>query len=127
MVMALIKCPECGKEVSDKALSCPKCGCPINVIVTETEQERINVRRKNKGKICLIFGGILFLVSIVFSISVYETTLGLSARKVTRGLYGSDAIKYFFLHNVPDWLLWIAIILFIVGIIFLIISRKNKT
>ena len=27
--MALIKCPECGKEISDKAGSCPNCGCPI--------------------------------------------------------------------------------------------------
>lgn len=28
--MALISCPECGKEISDKALSCPNCGNPIN-------------------------------------------------------------------------------------------------
>ncbi|MDR0838838.1 MAG: zinc ribbon domain-containing protein [Oscillospiraceae bacterium] len=27
--MALIKCPECGTEVSDKAASCPKCAYPI--------------------------------------------------------------------------------------------------
>jgi len=27
--MALIKCPECGKEISDKAASCIHCGCPI--------------------------------------------------------------------------------------------------
>ena len=27
--MALIKCPECNTEISDKAESCPKCGCPI--------------------------------------------------------------------------------------------------
>ena len=27
--MALIKCPECGNVVSDKALSCPKCGFPV--------------------------------------------------------------------------------------------------
>ena len=27
--MALIKCLECGHEVSDKAVSCPQCGCPI--------------------------------------------------------------------------------------------------
>ena len=27
--MALIKCPECGKEVSDKAIACPNWGCPI--------------------------------------------------------------------------------------------------
>lgn len=24
----LIKCPECGKEISDKASACPFCGCP---------------------------------------------------------------------------------------------------
>ena len=28
--MALIKCPECGKQVSDRASSCPQCGCPIS-------------------------------------------------------------------------------------------------
>ena len=27
--MALINCPECGIEVSEKAIACPKCGCPI--------------------------------------------------------------------------------------------------
>lgn len=27
--MALIKCPECGKEVSDAAVSCPNCGFSI--------------------------------------------------------------------------------------------------
>ncbi len=27
--MALIKCPECGKDVSDKAQSCIHCGCPL--------------------------------------------------------------------------------------------------
>lgn len=28
--MALIKCPECKHDVSDKALSCPNCGYPMN-------------------------------------------------------------------------------------------------
>ena len=27
--MALISCPECATSVSDRALACPKCGCPI--------------------------------------------------------------------------------------------------
>ncbi len=26
--MALIKCPECGKDVSEKATACPGCGAP---------------------------------------------------------------------------------------------------
>ena len=28
--MALIKCPECGKEISDKANVCIHCGFPLN-------------------------------------------------------------------------------------------------
>ena len=27
--MALIKCPDCGNQVSDRAPTCPKCGAPI--------------------------------------------------------------------------------------------------
>lgn len=27
--MPLIKCPDCGREISDKAKSCIHCGCPI--------------------------------------------------------------------------------------------------
>ena len=31
--MALIKCGECGNEVSSNAISCPKCGNPIAAVV----------------------------------------------------------------------------------------------
>ncbi len=27
--MSMINCPECGKEISDKADTCPNCGCPL--------------------------------------------------------------------------------------------------
>ncbi len=30
--MALIKCSECGNEVSDQAFTCPKCGAPLKVM-----------------------------------------------------------------------------------------------
>ena len=29
--MALINCPECNKQISDKAAACPNCGCPISI------------------------------------------------------------------------------------------------
>ena len=29
--MALVKCEECKREISDKAVSCPHCGCPLSV------------------------------------------------------------------------------------------------
>lgn len=35
--MSLIKCPECGKEISDKAISCPMCGYPIKEISNELQ------------------------------------------------------------------------------------------
>lgn len=41
--MALIKCPECGKEISDKASACPNCGCPSSEwseIIDNKEPER---------------------------------------------------------------------------------------
>ena len=28
--MSLVKCSECGSEVSDQATTCPSCGCPLN-------------------------------------------------------------------------------------------------
>ncbi|WP_455714122.1 hypothetical protein [Anaerosporobacter sp.] len=28
--MALVACEECGREISDRAESCPHCGCPIS-------------------------------------------------------------------------------------------------
>lgn len=39
--MALIKCPECGKEVSDKAIACIHCGYPLDVANSDSV-EHIN-------------------------------------------------------------------------------------
>ena len=32
--MALIKCSECGREISDKAATCPGCGAPVSIATT---------------------------------------------------------------------------------------------
>lgn len=37
--MALIKCPECGREISDMAVSCPGCGLSINDYSDEKHHE----------------------------------------------------------------------------------------
>ena len=39
--MALIKCPECGKEISDKAGACPHCGCPIGSTGQQVESNSV--------------------------------------------------------------------------------------
>lgn len=37
--MALIICPECGKEFSDKAPACPNCGFPTNELLETAPSE----------------------------------------------------------------------------------------
>ena len=63
--MALIKCTECGHEVSDKASMCPNCGCPIESLGAAQEDVMYEEPKKKKGWIwalivvllCLIGGG----------------------------------------------------------------------
>lgn len=74
--MALIKCPECGKEISDKAGRCPHCGYPINSV---PEYETNNMRQQNTvekskkvsgKKLILLLVGIVAIVSIGCAILV---------------------------------------------------------
>lgn len=44
--MALINCPECGKEISDQAATCPNCGNPISSSATpKTEVKKRNIQK----------------------------------------------------------------------------------
>lgn len=42
----LIKCIECGKEISDRSVTCPNCGCPTDVSIKELEIEKVNNKDK---------------------------------------------------------------------------------
>jgi Uncharacterised protein family UPF0547 len=39
--MALIKCPECQLQVSDKAIICPHCGYPLDTKVIKQQQRKL--------------------------------------------------------------------------------------
>lgn len=55
--MALIKCPECGNDISSKASFCPKCGCPASEFgVIECEQENCSSEEtlKNESNVEII-------------------------------------------------------------------------
>ena len=39
--MALITCPECGREISEYAESCPGCGCPKSLFPKLAEEQRM--------------------------------------------------------------------------------------
>ena len=56
--MALIKCKECGKEISDKANTCPNCGNPIN-------DDTITKEVKATKKVAIFIIAILVVVCII--------------------------------------------------------------
>ena len=73
--MALIKCKECGHEVSDKASMCPNCGCPIESLGAAQEDVMYEEPKKKKGWIwalivvllCLIGGGGYYAYTKLFN------------------------------------------------------------
>lgn len=84
--MALINCPECGKEISDKAGNCPNCGCPIqpeqetkdgkgerwsfekSPKITEKEKKEKPKKKIGCLKIILIIVAICIVIEIIGSI-----------------------------------------------------------
>ena len=46
--MALIQCPECGSQISDKALSCPRCGYPIPSAEKPRKSPKTSAKRHPK-------------------------------------------------------------------------------
>lgn len=64
--MALIKCPECGKEISDKAKACPECGYELKQNVEATKQESFF----KKNKIAVLVIGIVIIIAIVAGVCI---------------------------------------------------------
>jgi len=54
--MALIKCPECGNEISDMAKTCPNCG--------------IKIRKVNNGYVKYLIIGVLILIVAIIGIAL---------------------------------------------------------
>jgi ribosomal protein L7/L12 len=56
-IMALINCPECNREISDRAESCPHCGYPIqeSVAIKQNKTETYSVKLlENRDKVRVI-------------------------------------------------------------------------
>ena len=74
--MALIKCEECGHMISDKAIKCPKCGCPTRnskigqkgkVLVNETFEPNEHEGHSNR----LIYFLIASLLIVLLGVGAY--------------------------------------------------------
>lgn len=65
--MSMIICEECGKEFSDKAPSCPNCGCPNQTIKTEVRKPVFKEDKKESG---------LSVAAAIFSIFIFTIGIG---------------------------------------------------
>lgn len=66
--MALIKCSECGADVSEKASMCPKCGCPLDItkqVISDTK------KHKKKKKIFFVVAIIVVMITVI-SVGVFH-------------------------------------------------------
>ncbi len=53
--MALIKCPECGNQISDKADSCPYCGLPAKYFFAQNDSQESDIDYNNLSNIVISF------------------------------------------------------------------------
>ena len=55
--MALIKCPECGNSISDRAEKCPHCGLPAKFFPTQERDTQAEMDYARLGNILISFDG----------------------------------------------------------------------
>lgn len=74
--MALIRCPECGREISDKATVCPGCGYPMAENHRDlSEKERILQEAEAKDKkfiqkaAIVMTTGVVIMLALIFVLS----------------------------------------------------------
>jgi len=67
--MEKIKCPECKKKLSTKAVMCPKCGCPISEMqANEISQIENNKTNKKKLFIPIVIIGVIAVIALTLSL-----------------------------------------------------------
>lgn len=76
--MSLINCPECNKEVSDTAKSCPHCGYNIEKYIADSQHKEVVTNKseapeiKKPSKTGLIIGIIALIFIVIITILVVK-------------------------------------------------------
>ena len=68
--MALIICPDCSTEVSDQAISCPKCGRPLKIEDPTIKEVKVDAKAKEGCFLQTLNIGCMIIAIIVGTIVV---------------------------------------------------------
>jgi hypothetical protein len=99
--MALIKCPECGKDVSDAAAACPHCGHPIRqaapAIAAAGDAAAAKKPATGAGKGCLTVIGIMVAL-LIFGGVLKNSSLTACSSDWTKCTDNEDLVNHY-----SDW------------------------
>ncbi len=108
--MALITCPECKKEVSDRAMSCPSCACPLERAVTTGA-----TGKKWKGIQLVSLGAIFLGILVAFGTPIPQGG-AYAGLMIVGGLIGLLAGTKVFMYLVAVyWGALLGLIIFLTG------------
>ena len=106
--MSLIQCPECGKEVSDKAQSCPNCGCPIQKppappVPDYLPPKGAGIKDRIKYNKTIWTGIILTAIFTDFSLMLNPIFSIFLVLSVAILIYGLRSYKFKYSHSIIKW------------------------
>ena len=79
--MALIKCPECGKDISDKSLTCIHCGYPLSGVGLKSEIPT----KSNSNTIKIIVAVILSAALVIVTVLLLQNNNSAEDRELNQG------------------------------------------
>jgi hypothetical protein len=126
--MALIKCPDCGNEMSDQAPACPKCGRPKQVAAIGVSAPAV-AQAGNDWSVNSIVSGVIQLgiaAWLQFSfLPAHDAEKVGVLQAVGRGLQGKDT--WVLAPGAHLFLQVIAIALALNGVLRMTVYAKKKT
>ena len=103
--MALMNCPECGKEISDQVNNCPHCGFPVN----NKKDEGSNKKKKVIPVVIAAIVLLLILAAFFIYKFVYKGSFQISQGKDTIEL-GTDVDLIKYLEYSPEDIIDVTIV-----------------
>ena len=111
--MAIMRCPECGREISDKAAVCPSCGAPISSGKVASAKKAGSIRT---GAIVGAIGSAaLSLILIVWCSDAFKSSD--SSDKVSISLHPAELTDPGLFTILGVGLIVVSLALFIAGIV----------
>jgi len=106
--MGLIKCYECGSQVSSAAAACPKCGAPVAQSGASVGAPLMTTQLTSKGlKIQAVISAVIFWIALIwyiFALAIDENGIKISTTAFT--FFGVLLIGSIIWHLITKIRIW---------------------